>query len=258
MPDDARDNDWVVAVENAVVAHRTGLALHGVSFHVRRGEFVGIIGPNGAGKTTLLTLLNGLRRLSGGEVRVLGRCPFGSEGHRVRRRVGYVAQVERLDPRLPIRVRETVLTGCYGRRGWLRRPTREDHRRTEEVLHRVGVAHLSDRPIGHLSGGEYQRVALARVLLQQPDIYLFDEPTASIDPRAQEDILRLVQDIHREERATVIYVTHELGTLPEACARLALMKDGRIWREGPRADMLRAEVLEPLYQNGGGVKAGAL
>lgn len=245
-----QNTETVVAVEEAVVAHRTGLALQGVSFHVRRGEFVGIIGPNGAGKTTLLTLINGLGRLSSGQVRVLGRCPFGREGHRVRRRVGYVAQVERLDPRLPIRVRETVLAGCYGRRGWLRRPAREDYRWMEEVLARVGVGHLAERPIGHLSGGEYQRVALARVLLQQPDIYLFDEPTASIDPRAQADILRLVQELHREERATVIYVTHELGTLPEACSRLALMKDGRIWREGPRTEMLRAEVLEPLYHNG--------
>ena len=123
------------------------------------------------------------------------------------------------------------------------------------VLDRVGVAHLAERPIGHLSGGEYQRVALARALLQQPDIYLFDEPTASIDPKAQTDILRLVQELHREERATVIYVTHELGTLPEACSRLALMKDGRIWREGPRAEMLSPEVLGPLYHNGNGAAA---
>ena len=96
-------------------------------------------------------------------------------------------------PRLPIMVRETVMVGAYGRLGWLRRPTDADKDSVDEALELVGAGHLADRPVGHLSGGEYQRVAIARALVQQPAMFLFDEPTASIDPQAQRDILDIVQ-----------------------------------------------------------------
>ena len=109
------------------------------------------------------------------------------------------------------------------------------------------MGHLADRPIGHLSGGEYQRAAIARVLVQDPDIFLFDEPTAAIDPRAQHTILELIQQIHARRKKTCLYVTHELATLPDACERLILMKGGRIWRDGPRDAMLDPELLEILY-----------
>ena len=237
----------VIRIDEAVVAYREDTALEGVSLAVARGEFVGIIGPNGAGKTTLLTLVNGLGRLVHGRVRVLGLDPYNGDGRRVRRRAGYVAQVERIDPRLPISVRDTVMTGLYGKLGWFRRPGRPQRRLVEDVLERVGIAHLARRPIGQLSGGEYQRAAIARALVQEPDVFLFDEPTASIDPQAQTDILDLVQDIHRQTGATTLYVTHDLATLPHSCERLVLMKAGRIWRDGPRGEMLDEAMLEGLY-----------
>ncbi|MBN2311237.1 MAG: ABC transporter ATP-binding protein, partial [Candidatus Hydrogenedentes bacterium] len=226
-----------IAVEDAVVAHRHDMALRGVSFRVCEGEFVGVIGPNGAGKTTLLTVINGLTRLSRGRARVLGIEPHRCGGHRLRSRIGYVAQVERVDPRLPITVRETVTAGAYGRLGWFRRPGRTERRRVDEALDLVGVSHLAHRPVGHLSGGEYQRAAIARVLVQRPDIFLFDEPTASIDPHSQRAILDLIQRIHADSGTTALFVTHDLATLPAACERLVLMKEGAIWREGARTDM---------------------
>ena len=240
-----------IRIEDASVTYRHHVVLDGVSLMVDPGEFVGVLGPNGAGKTTLLTVINAMGRLAAGRVHVLGTEPHRADGHRLRRRIGYVAQVETVDPRLPITVRETVLVGCYGRLGWLRRPGPRERRAVQEALELVGVAHLADRPIGQLSGGEYQRVAVARALVQEPDLFLFDEPTASIDPQAQRDILELIQRVHERSSATTLYVTHDLATLPETCKRLVLMKRGRVWREGPREAMLDETVLRGLYNGAG-------
>jgi ABC-type Mn2+/Zn2+ transport system ATPase subunit len=237
----------VIKIQDAVVSYREDVALQGVSLEVQRGEFVGIIGPNGAGKTTLLTVINGLGKLVHGQAWVLGMRLNGKNRISLRKRIGYVAQVENIDPRLPISVREMVMVGCYGRLGLFHRPTPAHWKLVDEVLEIVGIAHLSHRPIGHLSGGEYQRTAIARALVQQPEIFLLDEPTASIDQKAQHEILSLIQLIHREYQVTTLFVTHDLRTLPSTCERLILMKDGRIWRQGSPEAMLREDVLTQLY-----------
>jgi ABC-type Mn2+/Zn2+ transport system ATPase subunit len=240
-------DNTVIKIEEAVVSYREDVALQGVSLEVRKGEFIGIIGPNGAGKTTLLTVINGLGKLVHGEAWVLGSRLKGRNGMNLRRRIGYVAQVERIDPRLPINVRETVMVGCYGRLGLFHRPTKAQRKTVDEVLEMVGIAHLSQRPIGHLSGGEYQRAAIARALVQQPEIFLLDEPTASIDQKAQHEILSLIQLIHKEYQTTTLFVTHDLRMLPSICQRLILMKDGKIWQQGSPEFMLKEEVLSQLY-----------
>jgi len=165
----------------------------------------------------------------------------------LRRRIGYVAQVENIDPRLPINVRETVMVGSYGRLGLFRRPTRPQWENVDRVLDMVGITHLARRPIGHLSGGEYQRAAIARALVQQPEIFLLDEPTASIDPQAQREILSLIQLIHKEYHMTTLFVTHDLRQLPSVCQHLILMKEGRIWQQGDPKAMLKREILSQLY-----------
>ena len=237
----------IIKIKDAVVSYREDVALQGVSLEVSQGEFIGIIGPNGAGKTTLLTVINGLGKLVHGQAWVLGMPVNRRNGTMLRKRTGYVAQVENIDPRLPISVRETVMVGCYGRLGLLHRPTRAQWENVDKVLDIVGVAHLSQRPIGHLSGGEYQKAAIARALVQQPEIFLLDEPTASIDLQAQQEILSLIQLIHREYHTTTLFVTHDLRTLPPVCQRVILMKDGKIWQQGSPESMLRQEVLSQLY-----------
>lgn len=240
-------DNTVIKIEDAVVSYREDVALQGVSVEISQGEFIGVIGPNGAGKTTLLTVINGLGKLIHGQAWVLGTPVNRRNGIRLRKRIGYVAQAENIDPRLPISVRETVMVGCYGRLGLLHRPTRAQWETVDKVLEMVGIAHLSQRPMGHLSGGEYQRAAIARALVQQPEIFLLDEPTASIDQKAQREILSLIQLIHREYHITTLFVTHDLRQLPSICHRLILMKEGKIWQEGSPDLMLREEILTQLY-----------
>ncbi len=239
-------DDLVIRVEQAVVSYREDVALRGVSLEVKRGDFVGIIGPNGAGKTTILTLINGLGKLRRGKVWVLGHRLNG-RNNGLRKRIGYVPQVENIDPRMPISVREVAMVGRYGRLGLLHRPSKSDWKIVQELLDLVGMTHLAERPIGHLSGGEQQRVAIARALAQEPEILLLDEPTASLDWRAQREILLLVKRIHDLWKLTTLFVTHDLNALPDVCDRVVLMKDGKIWQEGRPQEVLSKETLSQLY-----------
>ncbi|MBN2536427.1 MAG: ABC transporter ATP-binding protein [Spirochaetales bacterium] len=237
----------IVDIENAVVSYREDVALRGVSLKVTAGDFTGIIGPNGAGKTTLLTLINGLGKVISGKVRVFGIPVVPGKGHFLRKRIGYVAQVENIDPRMPMSVRDVVLIGRYGHLGFLRRPGRYDREMVDTTLESVGMYHLRDRPIGHLSGGEQQRVAIARCLVQEPEIFLLDEPTASLDWRAKADILDLVRMIHEKHQLTTLFVTHDLGCLPFVCGKIILMKEGLIYGEGSPSELFTAETLSRLY-----------
>ncbi|MFC1942585.1 metal ABC transporter ATP-binding protein [Chloroflexota bacterium] len=237
----------VIDIEKAVVSYREDIALRGVSLKVNSGEFIGIIGPNGAGKTTILTVINGLGKLQHGNVRVMGHSVTTGNGHSLRKRVGYVAQVQNIDPRMPMNVRDVVMIGRYGLLGMFNRPGRRDWDIVNESLELVGMAHLAERPIGHLSGGEQQRVAIARCLVQEPDVFLLDEPTASLDWRAKTDILELVKIIHVSRHLTTLFVTHDLGSLPVACDRAILMKEGLIWGEGSPDEILTDDNLSCLY-----------
>ncbi len=237
----------VIDIQNAVISYREDIALRGVSLKVAAREFVGIIGPNGAGKTTILTAVNGLGRLLRGRVWVLDHHLVPGNGHSLRKKVGYVAQVQNIEPRMPVNVREVVMMGRYGRLGLLRKPARSDWRIVDETLELVGMTHLAQRPIGHLSGGEQQRVAIARCLAQEPQIFLLDEPTASLDWKAQTDILRLVKLIHNTRQLTTLFVTHDLSALPIACNRVVLMKEGLIWGQGPPDELLTDDNLSQVY-----------
>jgi ABC-type Mn2+/Zn2+ transport system ATPase subunit len=237
----------VVDIEDAVVSYREDVALRGVSLKVEPGEFIGIVGPNGAGKTTLLTIINGLGKLLKGRVWVLGNYLTPGNGHSLRKKIGYVAQLQNIDPRMPINVREAAMIGRYGRLGLLRRPGRYDWRVVDEVLELVGMTKLAQRPIGHLSGGEQQRVAVGRCLAQEPELFLLDEPTASLDWRAKKDILELVKLVHDTRQLTTLLVTHDLSALPVACNRVILMKEGLIWDEGSPEELLTDEKLSDLY-----------
>ncbi len=237
----------VINIEHAVVSYREDVALRGVSLKVESGEFVGIIGPNGAGKTTLLTVVNGLGKLLSGRVLVLGNTLTRGNGHSLRKKVGYVAQVENIDPRMPMSVREVAMIGRYGVLGLFRRPGKRDWEIVDEMLELVGMTHLAHRPIGHLSGGEQQRVAIARCLAQEPKLFLLDEPTASLDWRAQTEILELVKQIHDSRNLTTLFVTHDLDALPHTCDRVVLMKDGLILGDGPPDQLISTDSLSRLY-----------
>ena len=239
-----------VFLNSVTAAYGRHVAMENVTLSVHRGDFLGIIGPNGAGKTTLLTVVNGLATVISGSAQILGERLSRRNVNGLRKKIGYVPQIQEIDPLLPINVRDSVLVGCYGRLGFFRRVPKVFLEKTETILELVGLSRLGNRPLGHLSGGEKQRVAIARSLLQEPEILLLDEPCASLDWRAQKEILLMIQNIHNRLRLTTLMVTHDLNSLPEVCTRMAFMKEGRLIWEGVLAQALSESRLSELYDTG--------
>jgi ABC-type cobalamin/Fe3+-siderophores transport system ATPase subunit len=239
--------DSAIKMSGAVVSYRDEVALRGISLDVKNGEFVAIIGPNGAGKTTLLRTINGMAKPVQGIVKVLGHDLILDKSYSLRKIIGYVSQAQDIDPRMPMTVREVVMIGRYACLGPVKKPGSRDWSIVDSMLELVGISELSGRPIGHLSGGEQQRVAIARCLAQEPELFLLDEPTASLDWRARVEILGLVKQVHDLRRLTTLFVTHDLGALPAACDRVIMMKDGMIWGEGEPGSVLTNENLARLY-----------
>jgi zinc transport system ATP-binding protein len=177
--------------------------LQDVNFVINCGESASIIGPNGGGKSTLLKLILGLLTPDSGAIRVLGRSPVEA-----RARVGYMPQYHQLDAAFPILVYEVVLQGTI-RRGFWGRYSAESRRIASEALDEMGIGPLARRSFSELSGGQRQRVLIARALASRPDLLLLDEPTANIDPGAEEQFYGTLTRLR--EKMTILTVSHDLG-----------------------------------------------
>lgn len=199
-------NDEAVLELAGVSLQRGGrTVLDRVNATLAAGDFVAMVGPNGAGKTTLLKVLLGLLEVDAGEVRLFGQTPRLG-----RLRAGYVPQSGRFDTRFPVAVGELVAHGTLAG-GWplWRRRTASQTARIEHALTACGIAHLRDRRIDGLSGGEVQRALIARALAVDPQLLVLDEPTANIDPSGQEALFDLLAELNRH--MSILVVSHDLG-----------------------------------------------
>jgi cobalt/nickel transport system ATP-binding protein len=219
----------------AIEAERVGfaypdgfLALQDVSFRVRAGEFVAVLASNGSGKTTLIKVLVGLLRPQQGAVRVRGRDLSSYAQAELYQAVGLVFQ-NPSDQLVCATVAEDV---AFGPRN-LGLPEPEIERRVAEALAAVRAAPLRDRAVHHLSFGEQKRVAIAGVLAMRPGILILDEPTAGLDAAGEHAIMRLLGDLNREQRISVVLATHLVDTLPLFADRIYLLNQGQVLKEGP-------------------------
>jgi len=198
----------IVQLDGVSFAYGEVVVLEGVHLSIWPGEWVLVVGPNGGGKTTLLKLILGLLEPTAGQIRLFGQAPAKS-----RHRVGYMPQHMQFDSLFPVTVMDIVLMGRLGtpgRRllGWY---GRKDRQAAQEALAEVGLAGLEDRPFAALSGGQRQRVLIARALCCQPELLLLDEPTAHVDPQAEDQLRDILQHLHR--RMTIVMVSHDLGVV---------------------------------------------
>jgi len=239
----------VLELDSVCVERRGASVLDRLSLTLRQGEFVALIGANGSGKTTLLRTVLGFLRPTSGVVRLFD-APVG-HGRAARKRIGYVPQSLAIDFKMPMTVRDVVSMGRYGLIGLGRQPGKADRLAVEKALNDVGIADLAPRPIGHLSGGELQKVQIARALCQSPELLLLDEPTSSLDLGAQREVLDLVGRLHRERRLTTLIVMHDLKSLPASCTRALILDDARIVFDGPFADAFTEETLSHVYKHQG-------
>ena len=227
-------------LHDLTVSYAKKPVLYGVDVQVPQGALVGIIGPNGAGKSTMIRAIMGLTPASSGWVQI-----FGESFEKNRHRVGYVPQREQVDWDFPVNVMDVVLMGRYGRRGWLRRVTKEDKKIAEESLDKVGMLPFRNRQIANLSGGQQQRVFLARALAQQSDLYLMDEPFAGVDATTERAIVTLLQDLQSQGK-TILVVHHDLTTAKEYFDHLLLL-NMRLVSFGKTQDVFTVEQLQKTY-----------
>ena len=225
-------------------ARGTRPALDGVSLQVAPGTFYAVLGPNGSGKSTLLRALLGLVPPSGGAARVAGRPVLEWERRELARTVGAVSQTEAVV--FPLSVRELVAMGRYPHLGPLGGERARDREAVRVALERCDALELAERPVTTLSGGEFQRVRIARALAQEPASLALDEPTASLDLGHEMKILRLLKGAVAQG-TTVLLITHHLDLAARFADRLLLLEEGRVAAEGTPEAVMREEVLSGVY-----------
>lgn len=219
----------MLTLRNVRKAYGEVEVLRGVDLHLGPGEIIALMGPSGCGKSTLIRCINRLVEPDEGEILFGGEPVLAADGEAlraIRRRIGFVFQHFNLIGRL--RVWENVALGAVldgMPKEWARR-------KAEALLERVGLKGLADRRPDQLSGGQRQRVGIARALMNDPDLILWDEPTASLDPIRTQEVLGVMEELARERSAAMIIVTHEIPFAERVADRLVLMDEGRVVEEG--------------------------
>ncbi|HEX3018130.1 MAG TPA: ABC transporter ATP-binding protein [Caproicibacter sp.] len=228
----------MIHVENLSVRYGANLALSDVSLDIAQGEYLGIIGPNGGGKTTLLKAILGLVPISAGSVSVCGK-PAGKVGTLA----GYVPQFSAMEKDFPVLVREVVLTGRLTRKNPLfHRYDASDRAAATSALKEVGIADLAGRRINALSGGEFQKMLIARALAVGPKILMLDEPTASVDAKSRAQIFELLERLNRKGM-TILLVTHDTLAISSQVHRLACLNRTLVYHGEPELDEKTVDAL---------------
>jgi zinc/manganese transport system ATP-binding protein len=202
-------------------------AIRNVNLTLAKKELVYVVGPNASGKTTLLETINGLLPIFKGSISVFG-LDVTTQGRLVRRDIGYVPQDFMVEPGEPYTALDVVMMGRYGKIGVLNSPTEGDHERVVEAMTLLEVDHLAQRPMGKLSGGQQQKVMLARALAKEPKVLLLDEPFSNLDPASRETIPFLISRLHEERGLTTLIVTHDVHGMLATCRRVVVMNNGLV------------------------------
>ncbi len=220
--------------------------LRQVGLRVLPGEIVGLIGPNGSGKTTFVRLLSGVVRPAAGTIRIDGTSLAALRRRELARRLAVVPQ----DPVLefPFTALEVVLMGRAPHLGLFGFPRAGDLAVARAAMAQLDVAGLADRPLDRVSGGERQRVLLARALAQEPEVLVLDEPTTHLDLRHQAGMHDVVRELARARGVAVVSVLHDLNLAALYCDRLVLLAGGRVARAGTPGEVLTADVLAAVYE----------
>lgn len=221
-----------IKIDHLSVYYGETLAVNDICLDVEKGEFLGIIGPNGGGKSTLLKAVLGLIPKSEGTILINSKGP-----------VGYVPQFATMDRRFPISAIDVVLTATLKKGlSLFKKYSKEDIDQAKLQLERVGILDLAERQISKLSGGEFQRLLIARTLASDPEILLLDEPTASVDAVSRESIYNVLEELNK--KTTIIMVTHDLLAVSSKVKKLACMNGELVYHGEPE---LNESVVNKLY-----------
>jgi manganese/zinc/iron transport system ATP- binding protein len=240
MTTDAASPAGVFEVRDLVAGYHASFTLSGISFAVPAGSVVGLVGPNGGGKSTLLKAIAGVLAPRAGAITL-----DGTSVRALAARVAFVPQREEVNWEFPVTARDVVLMARYRDRGWLRPPGRADRERAAQALDRMGLAGREDRHISQFSGGQQQRIFLARAIAQDPLLVLLDEPFTGVDAENRAVFHAAISGFSRQG-ATVLMATHDLEEVTFACSHVGFL-DGRLVAFGPTATTFTAENLRATF-----------
>lgn len=217
-----------------------------IGLEVRQGDILGIVGPNGSGKTTLIKCVNRKLKPQAGTV-LIGSTPLAAMKRKdVAKKIGVVPQVSALS--FPFSVYDLVMMGRYAHKGRFESDTDHDRAVVSECLSRIHLEQMMDRPVTELSGGEYQKVIIARALAQEPEILLLDEVTLHLDIHHQIEILDLIQRLCLEKKLSVVMVLHDLSLAARYCTRIIMLKNGHIFASGRPEEVITTDNLRAVYR----------
>lgn len=235
----------MLQVKDLVCGYERRFFLKDIYLRVESGELLGIIGPNGSGKTTLLRAISRVLRPQKGELLFREKNINRLSYKELAQRIAVVSQTPGI---LGINVEEYILLGRIPyRRRFQFLEDRHDEEIAKKAMRLTDTLEFSQRPVNELSGGETQRVVIARALAQEPELLLLDEPTTHLDIGHQIEILDLIRELNKKERLTVIAVFHDLNIASEYCDRLVLLKDGEIYKIGSPQEVLTYQIIEEVY-----------
>lgn len=220
--------------------------IKGIDLSIDFGEFISIIGPNGAGKTTLLETINGLLTYTNGKGYVFGK-EIKRNKNELRKEIGYVIQNFEIDPLAPFLCKDIVMSGRAGKIGTFRFPNKDDWDKVWYSMGQTGMIDFASRPIGKLSGGEFQKILLARALAQQPRVLLLDEPFSNLDLSSRSQIETLLNRIHEKQNITILIVSHDLRFIPSRCNRVIVLNKGKIVADGKKEMILESNIIKQIF-----------
>src|SRR5512139_1790746 len=234
----------MLKIQNLSVSYSSRRILHDISLNAQSGEVLALIGPNGAGKSTLIRAASGVIPYTG-HVRTNGDDFITLTPMQRAKYIATVPQAVSMPPAYT--VWETVLLGRTPYLGFLGQPSQKDEEIARQALARVSASQFAERRVGELSGGEQQRILLARALCQSTPILLLDEPTAHLDLQYQVGLLELVHELAHQDQLAVLVALHDLNLAAHYADRVALMVAGKIKAEGKPEQVLRAELIQEAY-----------
>jgi iron complex transport system ATP-binding protein len=236
----------ILQAEGLSLGYKEKRAVEGFEASIPKGSVIGLIGPNGSGKTTLLRAFSGLIKPMQGQITLDGQGLFSIPARKRAQLIGWVPQRERLA--WPLTVREVVALGRAPHRGWLLPLTEDDQRVIEQAIAFCDLESLTDRSVDELSGGEFQRVLIARALAQEPCVLLLDEPTANLDIHYQIQVMDMVRGLVEQRDITALIAIHDLSVAARYCDSLILMSHGKKVCAGSPDEVLTPENMKRVFK----------
>jgi zinc transport system ATP-binding protein len=234
----------IIETKNISVNYGHTQALKDISITIENGDFVGLAGPNGAGKTTLIKAILKLLPISSGIIELFG---IGLKRFNDWGKIGYLPQKSStINPLFPATVDEVVMLGLLSQKKWPKRTHQQDQTKINEILEQLGIIDLKKRMLSELSGGQQQKVLLARTLVSKPQILIFDEPSTALDPESRESFYALMQRLNKNDGITIIFITHDTSIIGCYANKLLYIDKNMIYF-GMFSDFCKSEEMNTYF-----------